>query len=467
MSETQQPQPVFNPNAPHQLRPKLRPVRAFPAQVGEHQAMGLADARQISEKMVFTAPAAQFILPLMDGQKGLDEIVQQVGRGLTRPILEQLVAQLDDAGLIFGPQFDALLAKVRADFDSAPTLPPGASANFADMLVSQTLVERGKEQGLPENQLAEATEEEKAALSQARLREVFDQFIDKSLEAAQNPSLDALPKAIVAPHLDYGRGWMNYGAAWGRLRVVDRPDRVIVLGTNHFGEATGVCGCDKGYQTPLGTCEVDGDVLIGLKKHLGAEQAAKLFANRYDHEREHSIELQIAWIQHVLGKDEAGNYCKVFGALIHDPAVNSGESYDGNGLGLDPFVEALRKTLAELPGKTLVVASADLSHVGPMFGDKQPLHIEGESEDAKKAEAFRNQVFQHDREMLGHVVQNQPDNLVAAMAWQQNPTRWCSTGNLVATLKLVQPTKIDILNYAAALDPQSSSMVSSVAIAMS
>lgn len=466
MSESQQPQPVFNPNAAHMQRPKLRAVRAFPAQLGEHQAMGLADARQISEKMVFTAPAAQFILPLMDGQKGIDEIVQAVGKGLTRPILEQLVAQLDDAGLIFGPTFDAMLAKVRSEFDSSPVLPPGASANFADMLVAQVLNERGKELGLPEGTAAEASDEEKATIAGQRLREIFDQFIAKALESSENPSLDALPKAIVAPHLDYGRGWMNYGAAWGRLRVVDRPDRVIILGTNHFGEATGVCGCDKGYQTPLGTCEIDSDVLIGLKKNLGDDQYAKMLANRYDHEREHSIELQIAWIQHVLGKDASGNYCKVFGALIHDPGVNNGESYDGNGLALDPFIEALRKTLANLPGKTLVVASADLSHVGPMFGDKQPLHVEGESEDSKKAEAFRNQVFQHDREMLTHVAQNQPDNLIAAMAWQQNPTRWCSTGNLVATLKLVQPSKIDILNYAAALDPQSSSMVSSVAMAM-
>ncbi len=467
MSESQAPQPVFDPNAAHQQKPKLRPVRAFPAQVGEHTALGLADARQISDKMVFTSPAAQFILPLLDGEKSIDEIVTQVGRGLTRPILEQLVAQLDDAGLLFGPSFEALLAKVRKDFDSSPVLPPGASANFVDMLVSQTLAERGKEQGLPENQLAEASEEEKAKLGADRLREVFDQFMAKALETAANPSFDNLPKAIVAPHLDYGRGWMNYGAAWGRLRVVDRPDRVIILGTNHFGEGTGVVGCDKGYQTPLGTCEIDSAFLIGLQKHLGADNAARLMAHRYDHEREHSIELQIAWIQHVLGKDEAGNYCKVFGALVHDPAVNSGESYDGKGLAIDPFIEALRKTIAEMPGKTLIVASADLSHVGPMFGDKMPLHIEGESEESKKAEAFRNQVFQHDRELLGQIMQNQPDNVVASMAWQQNPTRWCSTGNLVVTLKVVQPEKIEVLNYAAALDPQSGSMVSSVAMAMS
>ena len=54
--------------------------------------------------------------------------------------------------------------------------------------------------------------------------------------------------------------------------------------------------------------------------------------------------------------------------------------------------------------------------------------------------------------------------IVAAMAWQQNPTRWCSTGNLVATLKTVEPETVAILNYAAALDQQGLGMVSSAAI---
>lgn len=459
-------QPVFNPAAPHMQRPKLRPVRAFPAQAGDQPVLGLADARQISDKMVFTAPAAQLILPLLTGEKGLDDIIGQVGRGLTRDFLEGLVAQLDDAGLLFGPTFEAMLAKVRQDFDSSPNLPPGQSANFVDMLVVQALQERGKEQGLPEGQPAEASDDEKTAIGLTKIREMFDLFMSKSLESAAAPSFDVLPKAVIAPHLDYARGWMNYGSTWGRLRVTDRPDRVVILGTNHFGEGTGVVGCDKGFATPLGLCELDSVLLDGLKKHLGPDGSARLFAHRYDHEREHSIELQIPWIQHVLGKDESGHFVKVFGAMVHDPAVNGGQSYDGNGLSIDDFVNAMRKTLSGLPGKTLVVASADLSHVGPMFGDQQPLHAEGEGEEAQKAEAFRNKVFQHDRELLSMLVAAKTDDVIASMQWQQNPTRWCSTGNLVAAMKIVGAERMEILNYAAALDPQSLSMVSSVSGAM-
>lgn len=439
--------PKFDPTAPHMLKPRLRPVRGFPAQAGDQTVLGLADARQISEKVVFTSPAVQYILPLMDGERSIDEIVGAVGRGLTRDILENLIAQLDDAGLIVGPTFEAILHRMRSDFDATAVLPPASTAAIADALVVA--------------ELPEATEQQKIELGSTKLRQAFDAWMAQALKDAPNPSFDALPKAIVVPHVDYPRGWVNYASAWGRLRVSDRPARVIILGTNHFGEGTGVTACDKGYQTPFGVCELDTGFLDSLRKHLGAEDTSRLFANKYDHEREHSIELQIPWIQHCLGADDQGNYCKVIGILVHDPAVNNGESYDGKGLGLDPFVRAMKAAISESPGVTLVVSSADLSHVGPGFGDQQPLA--GDSEEANEA---RNRAFNHDREMLGLYAEGKLDELVAAMAWQQNPTRWCSLGNMVATSKITEASSATILNYMAAMDPEGVQLVSSCAIAL-
>lgn len=446
----QPPLPPFDPSKPHLQRPRLRPVRGFPAQVNGPDGkpvtmLGLTDARQISDKMVFTIPAAQLILPLMDGSRSLDEIVTQVGRGLTRGVLEQLTAQLDDAGLLEGPTFDALLAKMRADFDQSQVLPPASTAQFAEALIQR------KEDGSPAEE-----KPDDATLSQ-RLGQVFDAWIAEALKSAADPALNSLPKAIVVPHIDYPRGWINYAAAYGRLRVADRPDRVVILGTNHFGLATGVVGCDKGYQTVLGTCPADQHLIAALRRRVGE----KLFANRYDHEREHSIELQIPWIQHVFGKNDKGEYPAVFGALVHDPAVKNGESYDGEGVDLQPFVDALKASIKELPGRTLVISSADLSHVGPAFGDQQALA--GEDEGPTQA---RNKVFAHDQEMLRLVANNKPSELIAAMAWQQNPTRWCSTGNIVATLLTVEPASINLLNYSAAMDEAGSTMVSSTAMIM-
>jgi AmmeMemoRadiSam system protein B len=449
MAETPPASPRFDPAAPHQQRPRLRPIRGFAAQGQGPDGqtvpiLGLADARQISEKVVFTSPAVQAILPLMDGSRDLDQIVTQIGRGLTRPMMEQLVAQLDDAALLEGPTFDALLRKSRADFDSSPVLPPASTAQFADLLVNNAY--QGK-----------ATEEQLAAEGPKKLREIFDQWMAQALAKAEDPSFDRLPRAIMAPHIDYGRGWMNYAAVYGRLRVCDRPDRVVILGTNHFGMGTGVVACDKGYQTPLGTCDLDEEFATRMRMTLGD----KIFEHRYDHEREHSVELQIPWIQHIFGKDDSGRYPRVFGVLVHDPVPNNGESYDGQGVGLDAFVAGLTQAIEASPGKTLVISSADLSHCGPAFGDPHPL-----AGDDPQIVEIRNGILQHDMQMLELVANNKPGELIGAMAWQQNHTRWCSIGNIVATLRAVEPKEIKMLNYAAAIDQQGATMVSHASMAM-
>ena len=432
-------QPTFNPAASHQMRPKLRAVRAFPATVGEQQAMGLADAKQISDRMVMTSPAFQIVLPLMDGSRSVDEIVAQVGRGLTRPIVEPLIAQLDEAGLLFGPTFDRMLEKMKADFDSSPTLPPSATGQFADALVQQEVGEEA---------FAVMGDAERNSKGAEKLRAFFDQCVQQAMENESNPTVESLPRAIIAPHLDYSRGWLNYAHAYGRLKGLDAPDRVVILGTNHFGEGTGIVACDKGYESPPGTCPVDQDLVRMLKASLGD----LLFANRYDHEREHSIELHIPWIQHVFGTGT--NSPKVFAALVHDPVVNSGESYDGKGIGLDAFVAALKDALAKLPGRTLIVSSADLSHVGPAFGDQVQL-----AGDEAPAQEFRQKVIMHDQELLGLIRDGKIDELIAGMAWQQNQTRWCSVGNIAATMKVLDASEVEIFNYAGAMDQQGMTLV--------
>ena len=454
--------PVFDPEAPHHQKPKIRAVRAFPAKHGEQVVLGLADVQQITDRVVFTTPLAQFVLGQMTGQNSLEEIASlgatqasstqgvpaEAVKALTVDNMQLLVAQLDNAGLLEGPTFSQMLAEMREEFDASEILPPGSTVQFAEMLVAQ---DKGED----------VTDEQKRELAPEMLRKSLDDFIKKALQPASDPSFDTLPKAVIVPHLDYSRGWLNYAHVYGRMRVVDRPDRVIVLGTNHFGSGTGVVACNKGYETPLGTCQFDQAFFDLLASKLGEEDSAAILEHRYDHEREHSIELHIPWIQHVFGDAETDASPSVVGILVHDPIRNSGASYDGKGLALDPFVEALKATVDESPGTTLIVASADLSHVGKSFGDNQP--VAGDTDEAKN---FRSQVFQRDREMLKLIEEAKVDEFITAMAWQQNPTRWCSIGNLVATLRVTGAEQVKMINYAAAGDQQGMSLVSSCAAAI-
>ena len=64
------------------------------------------------------------------------------------------------------------------------------------------------------------------------------------------------------------------------------------------------------------------------------------------------------------------------------------------------------------------------------------------------------------------LVEGKADELVSSLAWQQNPTRWSSTGALVAAAQATAPGRGEVLNYAASMDQQGSAMLTNAAAAM-
>ena len=455
----------FDPAMPHHAHPRIRPtVTGNPMPVntdqGKQVMLALGDRAQIADGQLVTSPLAQFMLPHMDGSRDAATIaslaVDQARTAgapedalthLNEHNVQALVAQLDAAGLLQGPIFDAKLAKLRADFDDSDVLPPGTTIATAEALVQQEMGD-----GM--------TADDKKRLAPKKLRESMDTWMTQVIEPVADPSFDALPRLVMAPHLDYWRGAINYAHVYARMRVVDRPARVVILGPNHFGFGSGVVGCNKGYETPLGICEHDADFAAILERHLGPENTQKLYQDRFDHEREHSIELQLPWVQHVFSGD-SGAAPRVYAALVHDPSRNNGESYDGKGLGIEPFIDALRAAIQEAPGSTLIIVSANLSHVGPAFGDR--LQIMGDTEEAQ---SFRKKVVDHDREMIALLEQGKAEQIVASMAWQQNPTRWNSIGPIVAGWGAVEASEARLLNYMAAGDQQGRAVISSAAMAV-
>jgi len=440
------PPPPFDPNKAHHAKPRIRQtVVGMPVGVqtpqGQQVMLALSDRSLIAEGQIVTSMLAQFMLAQMDGSNSVDDVAgKSVALARTQNVpaeaiphissanVKLLIAQLDAAGLLFGPVFDEKLARVRADYDKSPNLPPSSTAAMADAMVVQELGEN-------------ATDEKKAELGPQKLRDAMDRAMNEVMAKVEDPSFDTLPKCVIVPHMDYFRGAVGYAHVYGRMRVVDRPDRVIVLGTNNFGFGTGVVGCDKGFTSPLGTMELDTQFADALAKELGPENTERLYKDRYDHEREQAIEMQVPWIQQVF-TDPAGRFPKIFAALVHDPSANNGVSYDGKGLAFLPFVEALKKTLAQVGGRTLVICSSVCSHVGMSFGDR--VSLIGDSDESKK---FRERVLGHDKEMLALVEQAKAQELVASMAWQRNPTRWKSVGPIAASVMATDTKKMRILNY--------------------
>ena len=137
---------------------------------------------------------------------------------------------------------------------------------------------------------------------------------------------------------------------------------------------------------------------------------------------------------------------------------NEGAAYDDNGVGSGEFIAALKTAIARSPGKTLVICAAELSHVGPAFGDQVRL-----VKDNPQADEFRKRVVQQDQTLLQSFAQGTVDEVVNQLAWSQNSNRWSGVGPMVVTAKAVGADEVRLLNYMGASDEQGMTMVTTFA----
>ena len=163
------------------------------------------------------------------------------------------------------------------------------------------------------------------------------------------------------------------------------------------------------FQTPLGRTEADTTLIGALESRCGDLRACEL-----DHLHEHSIELQVAWLQHLFGPSSFA----VVPLLCHDPCMPLSPD---DGPDLHTVAAALGTLIAESPQETLIVAGADLSHVGAAFGDMRYL------DESRLAE-----VRAHDETALEHLVDGGGASFLSYLTDTENHTSVCSVGCMYA-----------------------------------
>ncbi len=174
-----------------------------------------------------------------------------------------------------------------------------------------------------------------------KLEQAIRQFIRESVAIPMEN-----PIAIMVPHAGYIYSGQISADAF--RQVMDRDYEVfIILGVNHTtGGFRGIALAGyESYRTPLGDVPVDRTLTKALM-----EQCGDCVQNREVHRREHSIEVQVPFIQ-VLFPD-----AKIVPVIIHPP---------------DPdLCNRFGRTLAGVlqDKKALIVISSDLSHY-PAYKD--------------------------------------------------------------------------------------------------
>ena len=176
----------------------------------------------------------------------------------------------------------------------------------------------------------------------------LSKMIDDMLAKAAPPPVDGTIIAAVAPHAGYP--YSGPVAAWTYAALKGHKyTRVVVIAPSHYVafDFTSVYGGDA-YTTPLGQVPVDKEFARQLAKMSSTIQLSDKGHQATADAPEHSVEVELPWLQKILGKFE----------LV--PIVMGDQSYESSrALGV-----ALAKMLRN-DHDTLVLASSDLSHYHP------------------------------------------------------------------------------------------------------
>jgi len=107
----------------------------------------------------------------------------------------------------------------------------------------------------------------------------------------------ARPKALVVPHAGYVYSGPVAATAYARLLAPGpRVERVVLLGPAHFVALPGLALPEAGaFLTPLGAVPIDAD---GAARALALPQVTR---SALAHQREHALEVQLPFLQAVLG----------------------------------------------------------------------------------------------------------------------------------------------------------------------
>jgi hypothetical protein len=393
--------------------PRLRPVEAFPVDHEGQRYVALRDPAGYAAGMVMLPLPLVEIIALFDGQHSLLDIQAEVSRRhgeiVPRTELESLVETLDGHGFMDSARFAAQRAAIDGAFRAAAT----RAATHAGG-------------GYPAEPEA--------------LRPAMDAFFT----APAGPGPIAWPAAagdgvcgLVAPHIDFHRGGPAYAWAYRALAEGCPADCFVIIGTCHAGMPDPFALTRKDYDTPFGPAPVD----RGLVERLAARAGQDCFASELAHRMEHSIEFQAVFLRYLYAGRRDFTIVPVLASFAHEALLG------GRGVEDDPrvprFLESLGETLAASGRRVALIAGADLAHVGPRFGDPEPV---------REAECRR--IEREDRAMLAAVEARDARAFFASVAGDRDRRRICGLSPIYAVLRVLGQGPAALRHYGQWPDPR-------------
>ena len=370
----------------------------MPSPSPEHPGLFIRDPYRYSDAMLVIPPVLVECLSCFDGrQTGLDlrqRLFQLTGEFDLGGVDQNLIDTLSNAGFLEDAAFAKMQEERKREFAASPVREPAHAGS-----------------AYPEDP--------------AEMREVMNEFL-QGAEPKTNGNLFA----IAAPHVSPVGGWQSYRAAYSQLRPEHKDRTFVILATSHYGEPETFGLTHKPFRTPLGDAQPDTAAIDWLATHGGSG----ISMEDYCHSFEHTVELQVIFLQHMLGPD-----VKILPVLIGSFAHSI---YQGGKPEDDDKVRAFFDALGELrerEGDRLFwVMGVDMAHMGVRYQDEF---------EALAGQGRMQEVEARDRARIERI-----NSLDAAGYWdliQENhdDLKWCGSSPFYTFLKTAPKAKGELLHY--------------------
>ena len=320
--------------------PKMRPVNVFPVIHSGKRMVCLKDTAGLTANTIFIPEEAFLIVSMLNGQNSVRDIqaayMSRFGKLLYTERIQEVIDYLDTNLFLEGERFEAHQQELMMAFKEAATRPLVHQGDTPQDEPNRVRTELASYYSHPDGP-----------------GDIFPEI------ASQNV------KGIMLPHIDYIRGGPCYAWGYRAVEALEDVDTFVILGVNHMTEEPLFSVTPKPFETPLGLMDTDGDFVWALNESCDQD----LLLGEFYHRNEHSIELQAVWLKYLYeDKDDVKIVPVLCGGF--DRFMAQGICPIEDSIVRD-FLNGMKKTIAASGRKVCLVASVDLSHIGPQFGSER------------------------------------------------------------------------------------------------
>jgi MEMO1 family protein len=376
--------------------PKMRWVEVLPVAQDGQKMFYLKDPEGLAEQSLVVSKDVLFLIALMDGKRSLRDLQEEYVRASGTVVhLEQIQSVVDamDTGLLLdNERFQSSLKHLKREYEAAPYRQPCCSGR-----------------SYPEE------------------REELLAYLDNMFAESQPPDVTGEIQGILAPHIDYTRGYKVYRETYRYLPFTNR-ELLVIFGTCH-GLTPNLWNISlKDFYTPLGILPCRNE-LAGLVR---ANPVLNKHLDEWCHRAEHSIELQLPFIQFFL-RDRNVEILSILTGSMHEHVTGTDQP---DGKVLHELADNLKQVLKKYGKPYLLIAGADLAHIGAQFGDKYTL--DHQALGGSKAQ---------DEKILDAVRQVDGQRFVAAVSAEKDRRRICGLAPIYFHLSLLEGSTCELVGY--------------------